>query len=463
MTVGGNDSDARTDTGTAETRVVIIGSGFGGYFAARRLGRLLRRTRTHIVLLSDSDGMLYAPLLPDVAVGALDPRAVTVPTATGLPGVQVLRGRATRVDGDASIVRYTDPDGASHYLGYDRLLVAVGSVTRLLDIPGLAEHAIGLKTNAEALYLRDHVLTQFETANAMDTHEQRRAALTFVVVGAGYAGTELAAQMARLTDRILPRYPNIHPDDVHWLLIDVAHAVMPELGPELGDAALALLRRRGVDVRLGTSLKAVTDTTITLTDDSTLDCTTVIWCAGITANPLIDSLGLPTTRGRLVVSADLNIPGHPWLYAIGDAAAVPDLTKPTDEHGDAPLCPPTAQHAMRQATAVARNIVASLGHGTARPYRHRDLGLVVDLGGPDAAATPMGIHLRGRAAKLVTRGYHLYALPSLNRRTRVVLDWALAARNPPDDIAFGLVPPADALITAAEDHSAPSNSEHDTS
>ncbi len=443
--------------------VLIIGSGFGGYFAARRLSRLLRRTRTRIVLLSDSDGMLYAPLLPDVAVGALDPRTVTVPTATGLPGVQVLRGRATHVDDGARTVCYTDPDGAAHDLEYDQLLLAVGSVTRLLDIPGLAEHAIGLKTNAEALYLRDHVLTQLETANAMNTREQRRAALTFVIVGAGYAGTELAAQMARLTDRILARYPNIDADDIHWLLIDVAHAVMPELGPELGDAALALLHRRGVDVRLGTSLQAISDSTITLTDGSTLDCATVIWCAGVTANPLIDSLGLPTKRGRLIVTDTLNVPGHPRLYAIGDAAAVPDVTKPTDEHGDPPLCPPTAQHAMRQATAAARNIAASLGHGTARPYRHRDLGLVVDLGGPDAAATPIGIHLRGRVAKLVTRGYHLYALPSMNRRTRVLLDWALAASNPPDDIALGLVPPANALITTAEDHSAPTNSEHDTS
>lgn len=452
--------DRSTSAGddTRDPCVLIVGSGFGGYFAARRLSRLLRRTGTRVVLLSDSDGMLYAPLLPDVAVGAVDPRAVTVPTATGLPGVEVLRGRATHVDDDARSVRYTDPDGTAHDLEYDRLLLAVGSVTRLLDIPGLAEHAIGLKTNAEALYLRDHVLTQFETANAMDTHERRRAELTFVVVGAGYAGTELAAQMARLTHRILPRYPNIQADDVRWLLIDVAHAVMPELGPELGDAALALLRRRGVDVRLGTSLKTVTDTTITLTDDSTLDCNTVVWCAGVTANPLIDSVGLPTKRGRLTVTTTLNVPGNPSLYAIGDAAAVPDLTKPTDEHGDPPVCPPTAQHAMRQANAAARNIAASLGHGTARPYRHRDLGLVVDLGGPDAAATPIGIHLRGRLAKLVTRGYHLYALPSMDRRTRVILDWALAAGRPPDDIALGLVSAGNALITAAEEHSGSSSS-----
>lgn len=170
----------------------------------------------------------------------------------------------------------------------------------------------------------------------------------------------------------------------------------------------------------------------------------------ITANPLIAALGLPTTKGRLDADASLRVPGHPDVYAIGDAAAIPDLTKPADEHGTRPLCPPTAQHAMRQASAAARNILADLGHGTARPYRHHDLGLVVDLGGPDAAATPRGVHLRGRLAKLITRGYHLYALPTGKRRARVALDWALAG-NHPDDVALGLPAGQAALITRAED------------
>lgn len=435
---------------SAATWVVIVGSGFAGYFAARRLGRALERTGIEVRLLSDSDGMLYAPLLPDVAVGALDPRAVSVPTST-LRGVRVLRGRATSIDLVARQVHYTDLDGGQGSIGYDRLLLAPGSVTRLLDIPGLAEHAIGLKTVAEALYLRDHVLTQLETANAIADPARRRAALTFLVVGAGYAGTELTAQMARLTTQLLTRYPGIEPRDVHWLLINLTKAVMPELGSHLGSAALDLLRRRGVDVRLGVSVKTVSTGRVTFTDDTTLDCDTVIWCAGVTANPLIGDLNLPTDRGRLVVTEDLNLVQHPELYAIGDAAAVPDLTKKADQHGHRPVCPPTAQHAMRQATAAA-NIAASLGHGTARRYKHRDLGLVVDLGGPDAAATPLGIHLRGRPAKLVTRGYHLYALPTTNRRVRVALGWALSSLTPPDDTAFGLIGRRDALVSTAEDH-----------
>ncbi len=438
MTVG-----PRTSPGP---KVVVVGSGFAGFFAARKLAR----ADVELTVLSATDGMLYQPLLPDVAVGTVDPRSVVVPLASTLPGATLVRGHASGVDFDARVVHYTGADGVTATVAYDRLLLAPGSVTRLLDLPGLAEHAIGLKTVTEALYLRDHVLRRLETANDLTDPAARRAALTFVVVGAGYAGVELTAQMARLTRNLLPLHPAIAVQDVRWLLVDVAKAVMPELGASLGDTALQLLKKRGVDVRLGVSVTAVTDSEVTFTDGTTLDCSTLIWCAGITANPLIDTLNLPMTKGRLNVDASLRVPGHPDVYAIGDAGAIPDLTKPADEHGTRPVCPPTAQHAMRQATAAARNILADLGHGTARRYRHHDLGLVVDLGGPDATATPLGLHLRGRLAKLITRGYHLYALPTGKRRIRVALDWALAG-NHPDDVALGLPTGQAALITHAED------------
>lgn len=435
-------------------RVVVVGSGFAGYTAARRLGRLLRRSPVEVVLVSDSDGMLYSPLLPDVAAGAVDARAITVPTVTGLPGVRVLRGHVHDVDLDGRSLHYTDVDGGDHVLRWTRLLLTPGSVTRLLDIPGLAEHAVGLKTAGEALFLRDRLITQLEAADASADADRRRAALTFLVVGAGYAGTELCAQLARLTDRLLPRYPGVGRDDVHWLLVDVAKAVMPELGEQLGSDALALLRRRRVDVRLGTSVERVDADEVRLTDGTVLRCQTVVWCAGVTASPLIGELGLPTDHGRLVVDEQLRVPDRAAVFSLGDAAAVPDLTKDADDDGHRPICPPTAQHAVRQAHAAARNVAASLGHGTARPYRHHDLGLVVDLGGPDAAAVPLGLRLHGRLAKLVTRAYHLYALPSGRRRIRVLTDWALATGEP-DSVAFGLVPQQDALVeTVEQDQSA---------
>lgn len=232
-----------------------------------------------------------------------------------------------------------------------------------MNITGLAEHAIGLKAATEALYLQDLVLQRLETANLRYDPVRRRAMLTFTVVGAGYAGVELTAQMARLTAHLLPLYPKLPSHDIHWLLVDVAEAVMPELGRRLGESALTLLRRRNVDVRLGVSVTAVTDTQVTLSDGTTLDCSVLIWCARVTGNPLIADLGLPTVKGRLTVDEFLQVPGHPQVYPIGDAATVADLTKPLDKDDLRPVCPPTAQHAMRQATAVAGNIRAGLGRG----------------------------------------------------------------------------------------------------
>jgi len=310
-----------------------------------------------------------------------------VPLASSLPGVRVVVGHADQVDLHNRMVHYIDRHGIRGELSYHRLVLAPGSVTRLLNIPGLAEHAIGLKTATEALYLRDLVLQRLEEANLQDDPVRRRAMLTFTVVGAGYAGVELTAQMARLTAHLLPLYPQLPSHDIHWLLVDVADAVMPELGRRLGESALMLLRRRNVDPRVGVSVTAITDTQVTLADGSTLDCSVLIWCARVTGNPLITDLGLPTVKGRLTVDEFLHVSGHPQVYAIGDAATVADLTKPLDKDDLRPVCPPTAQHAMRQATAVTRNIRAGLGRGAVKPYRHRDLGLVVDLGGPDAAAS----------------------------------------------------------------------------
>ena len=425
-------------------RVVVVGGGFGGYFAVRSLRRTLRGISAQVTLISDTDGMLYQPLLPDVAVGALDPRSVAIPLNKTLPGARVLRGRVVNVRLDDRVVELDSSTGNAE-VAYDYLLLAPGGVTRMFDIPGLAEHAVGFKTASEALYLRELVLLRMEAANSETDIELRRAGLTFVVVGAGYAGTELAAQMVRLTDNLLPNFPGIAKDDIRWMLLDMAPVVMPELGKKLGTAALHLLRERGVDVRLQTSLKEVGATSVELTDGTVVACSTVVWCAGVAANPLIGRLGLPLNRGRLVVQATLNVAGHPEVFAIGDAAAVPDLT---DRKGEK-LCPPTAQHAMRQGPAAARNISAAIGGHPLRPYKHHDLGLVVDLGGRGSVAKPLGITLSGPIAKVVTRGYHLYALPTWKRRLSVLAGWALAGKRP-NDVTFGLVQLDQALAANSE-------------
>lgn len=427
--------------------VVVVGSGFGGYFAARKLTRTLDRREATVTVVSDTDGLLYQPLLPDVAIGALDPRAIVVPMATTLPKADFVRGHVTAIDTETQTITIANAIGATRAMRYDRLLIAAGGVTRMFDIPGLAEHAVGFKTIGEALYLRELVLRRMQQANDEMDSAARRQLLTFVVAGAGYAGTELVAQMTRLTRHLLPVYPGVRADDLRWVLVDLATSVMPELGPALGAEAMRVLIERGVDVRLGTSIAEVTQSHTLLTDGTRLDGATVVWCAGVTASPLVGLLNLPVRLGRLSVDADLSVPDHPNLYAVGDAAAVADQTGDPGIDGSYPLCAPTAQHAMRQGRVAARNVIADLRGRRRRPYRHRDLGLVVDLGGRSAVARPMGLALRGVAAKIVTRAYHLMALPTIRRRARVVLDWALAGAQS-DDVAFDLPTRLSALAKA---------------
>lgn len=428
----------------ATPHVVVVGGGFGGFFAARQLSRLLKPAEARVTLVSDTDAMLYQPLLPDVAVGALEPRSVAVPLRSTLRRTRIVGGRALSIDTARRSVEVALQTRTID-MPYNILLLAPGAVTRMRDIPGLAEHAVGFKTAAEALYLRELVLSQLEIADSEPDPAQRRARTTFVVVGAGYAGTELAAQMGRLTDNLLPGFPALSPTDVRWMLLDAADTVMPELGSELGQAALRLLRRRGVDVRLQTSISSVDSVSVHLTDGTTIACSTVIWCAGVTAHPLATALGLPLTRGRVAVTPTLDVAGHPDIFVIGDAAAVPDLTSGAGQR----LCPPTAQHAMRQAKTAARNIAARIHDQPLRPYGHHDLGLIVDLGGTGAVARPLGIPLRGWLAKVVARGYHLYALPSLRRRFGVLSAWAVAGKRP-NDVSFGLLSLQQALAARGE-------------
>ncbi len=430
----------------------MVGGGFAGYFAARKLGRTLSTDEAHISLVCDTDALVYQPLLPNVAVGLLNPRSIMVPLNT-LTRVHLVRGFAQSVDLDARTVAVEGVGHRREQLPYDHLVLAPGSVTKLFDIPGLAENALGFKTVAQALHLRDEVLRRLERASEESDPEARRRLLTFVVVGAGYAGTELVAQQVVMARAMVERFTEVDASDLRWLLLDAAPKVMPELGDDLGRAATKVLKRRGVDVRLKTSIKEMDEHSVTLTDGDRFEGAVVVWCAGVAPNPLMETLGLPTQKGRLVVDADLGVPGHPELYALGDAASVPDVTKPLDDDGNRPTCPPTAQHAMRQGTALADNVIADVRGQARSDYRHHDLGLVVDLGGAAATARPLGVPLTGRVAKLVTCGYHVFALPTLRRRVRVLLDWALAGRSS-DDVSLGLADAVPALASTEHDRRA---------
>ena len=427
------------------TSVAIVGSGFTGFECARGLARRLRRSEADVdvTIISPIDYMLYTPLLPDVAGGLLDARFVTIPLAGTLEGVRAIRGRVEKADLSGRTLIYTDPDERSHELSWDRLVLTPGSVTRLSDIPGLATYARGLKSTAEALYLRDHVLEQLELATIDPDPAVAAGRRTVVVVGASYSGTELIAQLRALADAAAQQ-SGFDPASVRFLLLDLAEQVMPEVGEKLGTAAMNVLRSRGIEVRLGTTLTEVHADHVVLSDESRVETRTVAWVTGVTAAPLIETLGLPTEKGRLKVDAKLQVPGHPEVFAAGDAAAVPDLTQPGK------ITPPTAQHAIRQGKALARNVAASLGYGSAKAYRHRNMGLVVDLGPHYAVANPLNVQLSGYPAKFVTRAYHLYAMPRFVNRWAVALAYLTDVLFDRTVVSMGLSSQGDAQFSASE-------------
>ncbi|MCM4079524.1 NAD(P)/FAD-dependent oxidoreductase [Paractinoplanes hotanensis] len=413
----------------ARPRIVVVGAGFAGFTAARTLAKL-SRGGADIVVINPTDYFLYLPLLPEVSAGILEPRRVTVSLQAALPGVRLVLGEVEGFDLDNRTVSFVDPDGRAGSIGYHRLVIAAGSVNKLLPVPGVTMYAHGFRGIPEALYLRDHITRQIELAVNATTEEEQRARCTFVVAGAGYTGTEVAAQGVLYTDALTAERPDLR-DKVRWILLDTAGRVLPSLDERLGDAADAVLRSRGVELLLRTSVKEATEDGVHLSTGEFVPTRSLIWCVGVRPDPVVADLGLPLKNGRLVVDEFLSVPGHPDVFAIGDAAAVPDLTRPGELTGM------TAQHATRQGAAVARNIAASYGQGRRRPYKHYDLGFVVDLGGLDAAANPLGVPLTGLPAKVVTRGYHLLSMPG--NRVRVSADWLLDLLLPRQGVQLGLV------------------------
>ena len=411
-------------------RVVVVGGGFAGFHAARSLSKRLGDD-AEIVLVSATDYFLYLPLLPEVAAGVLEPRRVAVPLAASLRGVKVVLGEVDDVDLSARRIGWVDPEGGRGGIGYDRLLLAVGSVNKLLPIPGIGEHAHGFRSLPEAMYLRDHITRQIELAAATDDRAERTARCTFVVVGAGYTGTEVAAQGVLFTDQLVAAHPELTDQPVRWMLLDTADQVLPELDDRLSRTADRVLRERGVEVRMGQSVEEAGHAGVRLTTGEDVPTRSLIWCVGVRADPLVESLDVKTEKGRVVVDEYMRVPGHPEVFACGDAAAVPDVTRPGQSTAM------TAQHAQRQGMLVGRNIAASLGKGTARRYKHHDLGFVVELGGRDAAANPLHVPLAGLPAKVVTRGYHLVAMPG--NRVRTAADWLLDIVLPRQTVQLGLV------------------------
>ncbi|GAA1575225.1 NAD(P)/FAD-dependent oxidoreductase [Kribbella sancticallisti] len=421
-------------------RIVIIGAGFAGYHAAKTLCRLAG-DRAEVVVVNTTDYFLYVPLLPEVATGILEPRRITVSIADSLPNVRLVLGEVDGLDLDNRKVRYADPADRRGEIEYDRLIIAAGSVNKLLPIPGVAEHARGFRGIPEAVFLRDHLTQQLELADASNDQAERDSLCTFVVVGAGYTGTEVAAHGVLYTDLLKKRRPRLRHQRIRWMLLDVADRVLPELDLRLSRTADKVLRQRDVDVRMRLSVEEATMDGVRLTNKEFVPTQTLVWCVGVRPDPMVDGLGLKTEKGRLVVDEYLNVPGHPDVFACGDAAAVPDLTRPGE------VTPMTAQHAERQGRQAARNVAATFGKGERKRYVHKDLGFVVDLGGKQAAANPLQIPLAGLPAKVVTRGYHLLSMPG--NRARTASDWLFDAALARQTTNLAVIPAVDVPLETA--------------
>ncbi|MBX9361841.1 NAD(P)/FAD-dependent oxidoreductase [Streptomyces sp. WAC04114] len=414
-------------------RILVVGAGFAGVECVRRLERKLSPEEADVTLVTPFAYQLYLPLLPQVASGVLTPQSIAVSLRRSKKyRTRIIPGGAIGVDlkSKVCVIRTITDEIVDE--PYDYIVLAPGSITRTFDIPGLTDYAFGMKTLAEAAYIRDHVISQLDLADASHDPVERASRLQFVVVGGGYAGTETAACLQRLTHAAVQRYPRLDPSLIKWHLIDIAPKLMPELGDKLGSSAQEILRRRGIEISLGTSIAKAGPEEVTFTDGRVIPTRTLIWTAGVVASPLIATLGAETVKGRLAVAPEMNLPGEDGVFALGDSAAVPDLAK-----GDGAMCPPTAQHAMRQGKHVADNVIASLRGQVLKRYVHKDLGLVVDLGGTDAVSKPLGIELRGLPAQAVARGYHWSALRTNVAKTRVMTNWLLNAVAGDDFVRTG--------------------------
>ena len=393
----------------AKGGTLIVGGGFAGAYVARFSGK---RGAT---IVNPDNFMLFTPLLPEAASGMLEPRHTVVPLRQMCPHAELLLGRMTDIDTERRQIRVATEDGVLP-VSYRQLVIALGAVSRVLPIPGLVEHGLGFKDLADAIHLRNHVLRRLEAAVVASTEAHRRRELTFVFVGAGYAGVEALGELADLVRDAQRHYGPLRDEPTRWVLVDAAAKILPEIPSRLGDYASAQLKRRGVEIKVDTRLERLEPQAATFSDGERIMTSTLVWTAGIHANPELAELDLPLDgHGQLRVDEQLRVEGLPGVWSLGDCARVPNAATPGRPD------PPTSQHALRQARRLARNLA-----GTPKPYRYRSLGQAATLGRYKGIAAIGGLPLRGFIGWFVTRTYHLYQLPLLSRKLRVVTDWTVS-------------------------------------
>lgn len=408
-----------TSVTNVRPRILIVGGGFVGFYTALRLEQVLAAGEAEITLVNRENFMLYQPLLPEVASGTLEPRHAVIPLRVALRHTHIVTGELVACDHDASRATVQPYAGGPRTLGYDHLVVALGSQPRLLPIPGLADQAVGFNSVAEAVHLRNQVLARMEAAASAADEETRRRAATFVFVGGGYTGVEALAELADLAYDACQFYPPLRPSDLRWVLVEVTDRILPTVDERLAADAAAFLRSRGIELHLQTELKSAEDGVIELSNGESFGADTLVWSAGVKPHELAGQLGLPADeKGRLPVDASLRVTGAEGAWSAGDCAAVPDIA-------DGGLCPPTAQYALQQARQLGDNLAAAVRGRSARPFRYTSKGEFVTLGMRKAVAEVYGRRLEGLPAWLLRRGYYASLIPTANRKMRVLADWTV--------------------------------------
>jgi NADH:ubiquinone reductase (H+-translocating) len=407
-------------------RILILGGGFAGVTTAQELEKRLKdRDDVEIWLVSRDNFLLFTPFLPEVCSGVLEARHAVSP----------LRGMVRRkstwcitadieeIDLEARIVTVLGGDGDLHRLQYDTLILALGGETSTFDIPGLEEHAVGMKTLADAFSLRNRIIEMLERADLEEDPDERQRQLTFLVGGAGFSGVETAGEIEDFLRRVRARfYPRIGDDELHLYLVEMQDSVLPEMGGPMGRFAKRQLRKRGYEILLGTPIKEVTPDCVTAGDGRQIRAGTVIWTGGVRPSPLVASSGVEVDRAGRAVTAPTLETSHPGVFALGDCAAVPNLDDPQRRPH-----PPTAQHAVRQASQLARNVVARVDGGRMAPFRYTSLGMLASIGRATGVGTVLGLRVRGLIAWVLWRGYYWWRVPGINRKVRVALEWTLTA------------------------------------
>jgi NADH dehydrogenase len=417
-------------------RILIVGGGYVGMYTALRLQSKLPGGEASVTVVDPQPQMTYQPFLPEAAAGSIEPRHVVVPLRRVLRRCHIVGGRVTGVDHAHRCATIENSAGQVEQHSYDVLVMAPGSIARTLPIPGLAEHGIAFKTIGEAIYLRNHVLSRLEAADATSEARLRRKLLSFVVIGGGYAGIEVLGELEDMARYACRYYENVEPADMRWVLVEATGRIMPEVSPRMGRYTARRLIVRGIEIFLNTRVTTMENGHVVLDDGTEFDADTIVWTAGVKANPVLQQTDLPLDdRKRLRCTATLQVVGCPDAFSAGDCAAVPDLTS-ADPNA---TCSPSAQHAVRQATVLADNVIAYLRGQTLGRYQHRYAGSVASLGLYRGVAEVYGIRLRGIVAWFMHRTYHLSRMPTFNRKVRILADWTTALLFRREVVALGQI------------------------